>query len=102
MATIHISDAEAARDFAGLMDHVRAGVKVVIDDFSHVAFSRQAPALRMWLLSILPVPYCTCANTLSMFFTYFFALSASVVSGFARIAALKCSFAAARYPSEFC
>jgi hypothetical protein len=35
MATIHISEAEAARDFAGLMARVRAGVEVVIDDVSH-------------------------------------------------------------------
>jgi antitoxin (DNA-binding transcriptional repressor) of toxin-antitoxin stability system len=34
MATIHISEAEAARDFAGLMARVRAGVEVVIDDAS--------------------------------------------------------------------
>ncbi len=32
MATIRISEAEAARDFAGLMAHVRAGAEVVIDD----------------------------------------------------------------------
>jgi antitoxin (DNA-binding transcriptional repressor) of toxin-antitoxin stability system len=34
MATIHISEAEAARDFAGLLARVRAGVEVVIDDAS--------------------------------------------------------------------
>jgi len=34
MATIHISEAEAAGDFAGLMARVRAGVEVVIDDSS--------------------------------------------------------------------
>jgi len=34
MATIHISEADAARDFAGLMVRVRAGVEVVIDDAS--------------------------------------------------------------------
>jgi antitoxin (DNA-binding transcriptional repressor) of toxin-antitoxin stability system len=32
MATIHISEAEAARDFAGLMARVRAGAEVVIED----------------------------------------------------------------------
>lgn len=32
MATIHISEAEAARDFAGLMARVRTGAEVVIDD----------------------------------------------------------------------
>ena len=34
MATVHISEAEAARDFAGLMARVRAGTEVVIDDAS--------------------------------------------------------------------
>jgi antitoxin (DNA-binding transcriptional repressor) of toxin-antitoxin stability system len=32
MATIHISGADAARDFAGLMAKVRAGAEVVIED----------------------------------------------------------------------
>lgn len=31
MATIHISEAEAARDFTGLLARVRAGAEVVID-----------------------------------------------------------------------
>jgi len=31
MATIHISEAEAARDFAGLLARVRAGAEVVIE-----------------------------------------------------------------------
>ena len=31
MATIHISEAEAVRDFAGLLARVRAGAEVVID-----------------------------------------------------------------------
>ena len=31
MATIHISEADAARDFAGLLARVRAGVEVVIE-----------------------------------------------------------------------
>lgn len=34
MATIHISEAEAARDFAGLLARVRAGAEVVIEDDS--------------------------------------------------------------------
>jgi len=34
MATIHISAAEAARDFAGLLARVRAGAEVVIEDGS--------------------------------------------------------------------
>ena len=31
MATFHISDAEAARDFAGLLARVRAGEEIVIE-----------------------------------------------------------------------
>ena len=31
METIHISEAEAARDFAGLMARVRAGAEIVIE-----------------------------------------------------------------------
>ena len=31
MATIHISEADAIRDFAGLMAHVRLGTEVVIE-----------------------------------------------------------------------
>jgi antitoxin (DNA-binding transcriptional repressor) of toxin-antitoxin stability system len=31
MATIHMSETEAAGDFAGLMNHVRAGSEVVIE-----------------------------------------------------------------------
>jgi len=34
MAVIRISEADAARDFAGLMARVRAGVEVVIEDGS--------------------------------------------------------------------
>jgi len=34
METIHISEAEAARDFAGLMAHVRAGAEVIIESGS--------------------------------------------------------------------
>jgi antitoxin (DNA-binding transcriptional repressor) of toxin-antitoxin stability system len=32
MATIHISEADAARDFRGLLARVRAGTEVVIED----------------------------------------------------------------------
>jgi antitoxin (DNA-binding transcriptional repressor) of toxin-antitoxin stability system len=49
MAVIHISEAEAARDFAAVMDYVRAGAEVVIDnDASPVAVLRPAtnPNLR--------------------------------------------------------
>jgi antitoxin (DNA-binding transcriptional repressor) of toxin-antitoxin stability system len=35
MATIHISEAEAVRDFAGLMAQVRAGTEVVIESGSY-------------------------------------------------------------------
>ena len=43
MAVIHISEAEAARDFAAVMAHVRAGAEVVIDrDSSSVAVLRAA------------------------------------------------------------
>ena len=34
MATFHISEAEAARDFAGLLARVRAGAEVVIEEDS--------------------------------------------------------------------
>jgi antitoxin (DNA-binding transcriptional repressor) of toxin-antitoxin stability system len=34
MATIHISAAEAARDFTTLLAHVRAGAEVIIEDGS--------------------------------------------------------------------
>lgn len=43
MATIHISEAEAARDFVGLMARARAGVEVVIDDAS--------PAVRLSIVA---------------------------------------------------
>jgi antitoxin (DNA-binding transcriptional repressor) of toxin-antitoxin stability system len=32
MATVHISEADAYRDFAGMLARVRAGVEVVIED----------------------------------------------------------------------
>ena len=35
MATIHISEADAARDFAGLMARVRAGAEIVIESDTH-------------------------------------------------------------------
>jgi len=41
MATIHMSEAEAASDFKALMDHVRAGSEVIIEsDSTPVAFVR--------------------------------------------------------------
>ena len=45
MATIHISEAEAAHDFAGLLARVREGTEVVIDGASPaVRLSREASA----------------------------------------------------------
>ena len=44
MATIHISEAEAARDFAGLLAHVRAGAEVVIKSGSTPIAVLHAPA----------------------------------------------------------
>ena len=44
MATIHISEAEAARDFAGLMARVRAGAEVVIEDGPLAVAVLRAPA----------------------------------------------------------
>ncbi len=46
MAVIHISEADAARDFAGLMARVRAGVEVVIDDAS--------PAVKLSIVALRP------------------------------------------------
>lgn len=37
MATFHISEAEAARDFAGLLARVRAGAEIVIESDTHPA-----------------------------------------------------------------
>ncbi len=52
---IHISDTEAARDFTGLLAHVRAGSEVIIEhDAQPVAVLRpagQRPWQRPWLLS---------------------------------------------------
>jgi antitoxin (DNA-binding transcriptional repressor) of toxin-antitoxin stability system len=43
MATIHISEADAARDFTGLLARVRAGAEVVIESGTHpVAVLRAA------------------------------------------------------------
>lgn len=43
MATIHISAAEAARDFAGLLARVRAGAEVIIEDGPHAVAVLHAP-----------------------------------------------------------
>ena len=49
---IHISKAEAASNFASLLDRVRAGAKVIIEDGSNpVAVLRSAPSRRGRLLS---------------------------------------------------
>ena len=45
MATIHISEAEAARDFAALMVQVRAGAEVVIEDGARPVAVIRAPSL---------------------------------------------------------
>ncbi|MGB6130183.1 MAG: hypothetical protein WBG54_00240 [Acidobacteriaceae bacterium] len=37
MAVIHISEADAARDFAGLLARVRAGAEIVIESETHPA-----------------------------------------------------------------
>jgi len=44
MATIHISEADAARDFPGLMERVRAGEEVLIDDVSPAVKLSAVPA----------------------------------------------------------
>ncbi len=45
MSVIHISEAEAARDFAALLARVRAGAEVIIEsDARAVAIVRPAPA----------------------------------------------------------
>jgi len=46
MAVIHISEAEAARDFAGLMARVRAGADVVIENGKLPVAILHAPASR--------------------------------------------------------
>jgi antitoxin (DNA-binding transcriptional repressor) of toxin-antitoxin stability system len=44
MATIHISAAEAARDFPALLAHVRAGAEVIIEDGSLTVAVLHTPA----------------------------------------------------------
>ena len=44
MATIHISEAEAARDFAALMEHVRAGAEVIIERGAQPVAVMHSPA----------------------------------------------------------
>jgi hypothetical protein len=51
MATIHISEADAARDFAGLLARVRAGFEIVIDDASPAIVVRVADSRPGRLLS---------------------------------------------------
>jgi antitoxin (DNA-binding transcriptional repressor) of toxin-antitoxin stability system len=46
MATIHISEAEAIRDFAGLLARVRAGAEVVIEDAASPAVMLRTAAER--------------------------------------------------------
>lgn len=51
MATIHISAAEAARDFAALLDRVRAGAEVIIEDDAAPAVVLHAVTPRGRLIS---------------------------------------------------
>lgn len=44
MATIHISEAEAAGDFAGLIARVRAGAEVIIEDGTSAIAVLHAPS----------------------------------------------------------
>jgi antitoxin (DNA-binding transcriptional repressor) of toxin-antitoxin stability system len=44
MPTIHISESDAARDFAGVMARVRAGTEVVIEDGAHPVAVIRPPA----------------------------------------------------------
>lgn len=50
MATVHITVAEAERDFARLLAHVRSGVEVVIEDAESSSFvlrKAEEPSLRL-------------------------------------------------------
>ncbi|HEY0794576.1 MAG TPA: hypothetical protein VGD64_02235 [Acidisarcina sp.] len=44
MAAIHISEEDAARDFAALMAHVRAGTEVIIENGKHPIAVMRTPA----------------------------------------------------------
>jgi antitoxin (DNA-binding transcriptional repressor) of toxin-antitoxin stability system len=44
MTTFHVSEAEAAREFAGLLARVRAGAEVVIEDGAHPVAVLHPPA----------------------------------------------------------
>lgn len=44
MATFHISEADAVREFAGLMARVRAGAEIVIEDESRPVAVLRSPA----------------------------------------------------------
>jgi antitoxin (DNA-binding transcriptional repressor) of toxin-antitoxin stability system len=44
VATIHISEAEAIRDFAGLLARVRAGAEIVIESDAHPVAVLHTPA----------------------------------------------------------
>ena len=57
MATVHISEAEAAGDFAGLMAKVRAGTEVVIENArTPVAIMRAPAPLRRTLAECIAMP----------------------------------------------
>jgi antitoxin (DNA-binding transcriptional repressor) of toxin-antitoxin stability system len=61
MATFHISEADAARDFAGLLDRVRAGTEVVIesDRYPVAVLHTPSPPRRSIeeCISMLPADY---------------------------------------------
>ena len=44
MATFHISEADAAREFASLMARVRAGAEIVIENDAHPVAVLRSPA----------------------------------------------------------
>jgi antitoxin (DNA-binding transcriptional repressor) of toxin-antitoxin stability system len=50
MATIHIPESEAARDFAAVMAYVRAGSEVVIEDDALAVAVVSPPAGRLGIL----------------------------------------------------
>lgn len=49
MATYHISEAEAGRDFAGLISRVRAGIEVIIESESRPIAVLRSPVVRRTL-----------------------------------------------------
>ncbi len=54
MATIRITEAEAARDFAGLMARVRAAAEVVIDDASALQYGYSVATTDLRHFQLIP------------------------------------------------